>query len=111
MARHGLTSAQYQQEFNKFKQQGYRLVDISGYTVAKQDHYAAIWAKSPGPSWVARHGLTSAQYQQEFDKLISQGYRMIRINGWRSGNSTHYAGIWEKGQVSGRTINDGHFFT
>jgi len=28
----------------------------------EQDRYAAIWIKSGGPAWVARHGLSSAQF-------------------------------------------------
>jgi DNA-binding transcriptional regulator of glucitol operon len=95
-ARHGLTSAQYQQEFNTLTQQGYRLVDVSGYEVGGQDHYAAIWEKSEAPAWQARHGMTSAQYQQEFNTLSQQGYRLIHIRGWPSGNTVHYAAIWEK---------------
>ncbi|MEH2020860.1 MAG: hypothetical protein V7K74_25635, partial [Nostoc sp.] len=35
-----------------------------------QNRYAAIWVKSGGPAWQARHGLTSAQYQATFDKLV-----------------------------------------
>jgi Polyglycine hydrolase-like, structural repeat len=95
-ARHGLTSAQYQQEFDTLGKQGYRLVDVSGYSVGDQDRYAAIWEKRQGPAWVARHGLTSAQYQQEFNNLGQQGYRLARISGWRSGAMAHYAAIWEK---------------
>jgi len=98
VARHGLTSSQYQQEFDKRVGQGYRLVDISGYNVGGQDHYAAIWEKSSGPAWVARNGLTSSQYQQEFNTFSQQGYRLVRIRGWRSGNTTHYAAIWAKAQ-------------
>src|SRR5262245_66587487 len=33
-------------------------------------------------AWVARHGLTSAQYQAEFDKLIGQGYRLVEVSGY-----------------------------
>ena len=96
VARHGLTSAQYQQEFDRLVGQGYRLVDVSGYTVAGEDRYAAIWERSQGPAWQARHGMTSAQYQQEFNTLTQQGYRLARIRGWRSGDTAHYAAIWEK---------------
>ena len=98
VAHHRLTSAQYQQEFETLKQQGYRLVDITGYNVGGQDRYAAIWEKRQGPGWAARHGLTSAQYQHEFNTLTQQGYRLARISGWRSGDAAHYAAIWEKTQ-------------
>jgi len=42
-ARHGLTSAQYQATFDELLSQGYRLVQVSGYSVNGEDRYAAIW--------------------------------------------------------------------
>ena len=95
-ARHGLTSAQYQAEFDKLVGQGFRLVWVNGYTAGGQDHYAAIWERSGGPQWVARHGLTSAQYQAEFDKHVGEGFRLALVNGYRVGNQTLYAAIWDK---------------
>ena len=98
-ARHGLTAAQYQQEFNKLLAQGYRLVEVSGYGVDDQDTYAAIWEKRQGPPWQARHGLTAAQYQQEFDKLVRQGYHPVFVNGYVVGGQDRYAAIFEQGQI------------
>jgi len=40
-----------------------------------------IWDKSSGPAWIARHGLTSAGYPQEFDKLVGQGYLLKLVSG------------------------------
>lgn len=96
VARHGMTSDQYQQEFNKFKDQGYRLVHVSGYGVGGRDLYAAIWEKRPGPAWIARHGMTADQYQQQFDTLKSQGYRPVDISGYNAGGQDLYAAIWEQ---------------
>jgi hypothetical protein len=95
-SRVGLTQAQYQQEFETFPKQGYRLVDVSGYTISGQDRYAVIWEKRGGPAWEARNGLTSSQYQTEFNDLSKQGYRLSRLKGWPSGNTAHFAAIWEK---------------
>jgi len=81
-ARHGLTSAQYQQTFNQLVGQGYRLVLVDGYSVNGQDFYAAIFEQSSGPPWEARHGLTSAQYQQTFNELVGQGYRLVDVSGY-----------------------------
>lgn len=81
-ARHGLTSAQYQATFDKLVGEGYRLVDVSGYDVNGQNRYAAIWEKSGGSAWQARHGLTSAQYQATFDKLVGEGYRLVDVSGY-----------------------------
>jgi hypothetical protein len=38
--------------------------------------FAAIWQKDGGPAFQARHGLTGAQYQQAFDQLVGQGFRL-----------------------------------
>lgn len=96
VARHGLTAAQYQAEFNALVSQGYRLVDVSGYAVGGQARYAAIWEKSPGPAWEARHGLTAAQYQAQFNALLGQGYRLICVSGYEVNGQDQYAAIWEK---------------
>ena len=97
VARHGLTSQQYQQAFDTLVgQQGYRLKLVNGYEVGGQDFYAAIFEKSPGPAFTARHGLTSQQYQQEFDTLIGQGYCLSLVSGYAAGNDDRYAAIWEK---------------
>ena len=95
-ARHGLTSAQYQAEFDKLVGQGYRLVWVNGYTVGGQDRYAAIWEKSGGPAFVARHGLSAAQYQAEFDKRVAEGFRLVLVTGYAVGNEARYAAIWQK---------------
>jgi V8-like Glu-specific endopeptidase len=95
-ARHGLTSAQYQQAFDELVAQGFRLVHVNGYGVGGSDRYAAIWEQSAGPAWVARHGLTSAQYQQAFDELVAQGFRLVHVSGYEAGGSDRYAAIWEQ---------------
>jgi hypothetical protein len=82
VARHGLSSAEYQQTFDDLVGQGYRLVQVSGYGIGEQDFYAAIWEQRSGPAWVARHGLSSAEYQQTFDDLVGQGYRLVQVSGY-----------------------------
>ncbi|HYZ75922.1 MAG TPA: serine hydrolase [Gaiellaceae bacterium] len=95
-ARHNLTAAQYQQTFEDLKSKGYRLRDVSGYAVNGKDLYAAIWDKSGGPGWVARHGLTAAQYQQAFDDYVKKGYRLELVSGYNVGGTDLYAALWEK---------------
>lgn len=95
-ARHRLTAAGYQTEFNALAAQGYRLVDVSGYEIGGQDHYAAIWDKSAGPAWAARHGLSHREYQAAFDQLVGQGYRLAHVSGYPVRGQSRYAAIWEK---------------
>lgn len=96
VARHGMTSAQYQTAFNTYTSQGYRPVLVNGYTVNGVDNYVAIWDKSPSGAWVARHGMTGAQYQSEFNNWVGQGYRLKHVSGYAVGNSARYAAIWVK---------------
>lgn len=96
VARHGLTSAQYQAAFDTYVSQGFRPILVNGYTVNGQDRYVAIWDKSPSGAWVARHGLTSADYQSTFDSLVGQGYRLKHVSGYAVGGQARYAAIWEK---------------
>ena len=42
VAHHGLTSEAFQQRFDEYADQGYRLTHVSGYSVGGEDHYAAI---------------------------------------------------------------------
>ena len=96
VARHGLTSAQYQAEFNKWTKAGYRPVNVSGYYANGKDRYAVLFEKKSGGAWVARHGLTSTQYQAEFNKYTGQGYQLIDVSGYSNGSSARYAAIWQK---------------
>ena len=95
-ARHGLTSAQYQQTFDQLVPQGFRPRHVSGYVVNGQDFYAAIFEKDGGPAFAARHGLTSAQYQQTFDQLVAQGFRLHQVSGYVVNGQDRYAAIFEK---------------
>jgi len=96
VARHGLSSAQYQQAFDDMAKQGYRLIDVSGYAAGNEARYAAIWEKSTGPVWMARHGLTAAQYQQTFNDLGKQGFRLVHVAGYSVGSQDLYAALWQK---------------
>jgi hypothetical protein len=61
------------------------------------DYYAAIWDKSPVGGWVARHGMSSDGYQQEFNTWVGQGYRLTLVSGYTL-DSDHdtYAALWVK---------------
>ena len=96
LARHGLASNQYQNAFNKAVGKGYRLTHVDGYWTPQGVRYAAIWERAKGGAWVARHGLTSGQYQSEFNKYVGQGYKLIHVSGYSDGGSARYAAIWSK---------------
>lgn len=95
-ARHRMTSDEYQTTFDQLVGEGYRLVDVSGYTVDGQARYAALWTQTPGPAFYARHGLTGAEYQQVFDQQVARGFRLQLVNGYEVDGADYYAAIWVK---------------
>ena len=101
VARHGLSAADYQNEFNKWVQQGYRPVNLSAYN----NRFSVIFEKqNNAPAWVARHGLSAADYQTEFNKWVGQGYRPVRVCGYTAGGPALYAALFEKRPNNGTWV-------
>ncbi|KAL9575728.1 hypothetical protein ACKAV7_000085 [Fusarium commune] len=96
VARHGMTSTEYQGQFDALVSKGFRLRLVDGYPVAGDTRFAAIWDKSGGSTWVARHDLTSSEYQNAFNTFFSQGYRLKHVSGYAQGDQARYAALWEK---------------
>src|SRR6266550_1286420 len=46
--------------------------------------------------FVARHDLPSSAYQQEFDSLLAQGFRLMHVSGYNTANGERFAAIFEK---------------
>jgi hypothetical protein len=96
-ARHGMSSSDYQQAFDQYSAQGYRLRMVSGYGVLGVPSFAAIWEKAESPPWEAHHDMSSDQYQQTFDRLVhGRGYRLTNVSGYDRGGQPAYAAIWEQ---------------
>ncbi len=104
-AHHGMTSASYQQKYTAYSKQGYRLSDLSAYTVKGKDYYAAIWHKKSGPASSARHRLTAMNYQQEFDNFRYTGYRPRLVSGYNINGQARYAAIWDAGAIKASDLS------
>jgi CubicO group peptidase (beta-lactamase class C family) len=101
VARHNLSSSAYQKEVNKWVKKGYRVTHVSGYSDKGKDRYAAIFEKTGGPGWLARHAMSSANYQSEFDNQFYTGYRLKKVSGFTVGKKSRFAAIWVGGGFSG----------
>ena len=102
---HAMGSADYQTKFNSYAGQGYRLKLVCGYNVGNTDYYAAIWEKTGGPAWSARHRMTGMGYQNEFDNHAYSGYKLAQVSGYERGGKANYAAIWEStGAWSGEDL-------
>jgi CubicO group peptidase (beta-lactamase class C family) len=106
-ARHGIDAQTYQQTFDSLAADGFRLIQVSGYTVQGRQLFAAIWEQSPGHGWEARHGLPDTAYQAEFDARSAQGMRLVDVSAYENGGGLAYTTIWEDGrpdQASGDAV-------
>ncbi len=97
-ARHGLTAADYQTTFNQLTAQGYHPVLVNGYATTAGPRFACIFQQGATDPWVARHGLTAAQYQAAFNQFTGEGYMLDWVSGYYDGSQDLYAAIWRKPQ-------------
>ncbi len=95
-ARHGLSAADYQQQFDLLGSQGYRLVKVTGYSQNNQARFAGVWYKQGGNRWQARHGISAAAYQQAYTDLGPAGYRPTHVSVFSIGGQPLFSAIWEQ---------------
>jgi hypothetical protein len=95
-ARHGIDAATYQATFDSLVAEGFRLTFVSGYSEGRDARFNAVWQQGSGPEWQARHNLTSDEYQDTFNSLVQQGFRLTNVSGYAINGQARYAAIWEK---------------
>jgi len=98
----GDTAGDYQTTFNAETQlPGYRLAGYRpAYVVPSDDQiYCSVFKDDVVGPWVARHGMTSADYQAEFDAQNAKGFYPICVQGGGSGGATRYAAIFAQRDI------------
>ncbi|MEJ2853712.1 MULTISPECIES: serine hydrolase [unclassified Saccharothrix] len=58
--------------------------------------YLSVFVHNEVGPWKARHGMTEAEYQDEFDTLKEKGYFPTCVQGGGSGPATRYAALFAK---------------
>jgi hypothetical protein len=96
VVRRAVPASQYQVEFDRFTKAGYRPVWVDGFRAEGQNWFNVIFRPNDGTPWVARHNLTSQQYQADFDSLPREGYRPLYIESYPTPEGTRYASIFVK---------------
>ncbi|HEY6347246.1 MAG TPA: serine hydrolase [Bryobacteraceae bacterium] len=96
------TAAQYQTSFNAETQlpgvtlAGYRpaYLAVSGDVI-----YCSVFKDDWVGPWVARHGMTSSEYQTEFNQEIAKGFYPICVQGGGTTASPVYAAIFAQQDI------------
>lgn len=101
---HGYTGGQHQLQHNLLQPNGYRLMSLSVAGGLANARYSAVWIQQSGPTWVAVHGVTKAQYQAQATAWTNSGYRAKLVAASGVGNDVVFAAMWVQ---DGVTV--GHF--
>ncbi|MFO7192229.1 MAG: peptidoglycan DD-metalloendopeptidase family protein [Thermocrispum agreste] len=73
---------------------GRRPLYLNAYNHGGKAYLSAIYTSTvPGP-FEARHGLTAAQYQAEYDTWVGKKYRTRQVTGYASGTGHRFAAVW-----------------
>ncbi len=89
-----LTSAQFSEKFAQFRDAGYLMVDVEGYSTGSGLRYAMIWVKnSENLGWAEYRNLSSAEFAEKFDELKAT-HRVWDVESYRHNGTQYYAGIW-----------------
>lgn len=100
VARHGLSGEQFQKLFDELTDKGFRLTCIGGYRSGDAVRFLGIWVKDDSRvEWRSRHGLSSAEYQKTFKKLVGEGFRLQQVSGYPTSTGPHFAAIFVKDGV------------
>lgn len=89
-----LTPAQYQQEFDANRQAGRHLQYLNAYEHNGSPYFSAIWSSGGQGASKARHGLTSAEYQKEWQEATQAGMLTQAVAAYLQGTVVRYAAVW-----------------
>jgi hypothetical protein len=105
----GLNRYEWSQTFDRFKQNGYRAVDVSSYVNADGVlNYAAIFREWNGEHWAVWTRLTAADLQQKLTVFQERGsnagvpLRPEELSGYSLGDETFYDAVWEQNKPENR---------
>ena len=91
-----LTAAEYQKFFDENRQKGRQLAYLNVYEHQGQPRFSAIWNSTTQGGFKARHDLSGAQYQDEWESALKGGMLTRVVTGYAEGGAVRYAAVWRK---------------
>lgn len=101
VARHNMDGTSYQNEFDKWDNNGYRLIFVDSYKRNGAINYAAVWVKDGGAKPLAYHGQTLAWHEANFKANADKGLVPVNVSVLSSGGQTYVTALWEKKNTGG----------
>ncbi len=98
----GVTSAEFSEKFDHYRDRGYLPIDFEVYKVGNELRHGAIWVENrESLAWKLKRNMTSAQFSSTFQSYADQGLRSLDFEAIETGSGRRYAGIWVENR-SGR---------
>jgi hypothetical protein len=92
---YGLSGEAFQARFNQHVDEGYRLIQADTCAGAgEKPRFGGIFVKTDGRNWYSKGNLSSADLGKEQTNAESQGYTLLSVTGYPSGNDSLFAAIW-----------------
>ncbi len=92
-----LTSAQFSEKWQHYKNSGYRLIDQEAYILNGNRYYAGVWTQNKeGLAWASWRNLTSTQFTEKFGYYNDNGYIPVDFEAYPMAGSVRYAVVWAK---------------
>jgi len=90
-----LTSAQFSQKFQDYKNRGYMMIDVDAYPSGSSTRYSMVWRKNTdNRGWAERRDMSSDRYNQRWREYKDRGWRPLDIETYKVGANRRWAGIW-----------------
>jgi hypothetical protein len=86
--------SQYQAWLAGEAKAGRHLVYLDAWRFKGTPVFSAIVSSRASKVYVARHGLTGAEYQAEYEKWTGKGLRTQAVTAYRVGAAVRYAALW-----------------
>lgn len=94
-SRRDLTSQQFADAFDDYRQQGLMMVDVDAYPEGRGVRYSMIWREnSDRRGWAEHRDMTSNGYGQKWEEYRDRGFRPLDIEAYQNRNQLRWAGIW-----------------
>jgi hypothetical protein len=104
-SKRNLTDAQYLSAWEDLTGAGFRVLDLDAHVTSGQPRFNAIFVReSPAKPFVSHRSLTLAQLDEKVTTYKAQGYRALRVNGYRVGSAQRYAAVWVKDSAGSDSI-------
>ena len=102
LAKHGLTPAQYQHYASEMDANGHTIDWVDFYNVGERVFVNAVFRPATEGKAYARHNLSGAQYQQEYEQKVKNGpFRLVLVDSYLDGGEPRYAFLMRRGANDG----------